>query len=84
MEKESAGCVFRDERLKKRFRLLLEQLWGSMGQTIPFACQDWASTKATYRFFANAHVCEQDILGGHFQATSERFAGSQGPMLAPT
>lgn len=81
MEEESAACVFRDERLKKRFRLLLEQFWGSMGQTIPFACQDWASTKAAYRFFANAHVCEQDILGGHFQATSERFAGSQGPIL---
>lgn len=81
MEKENAACVFRDERLKKRFRLLLEQFWGSMGQTIPFACQDWASTKAAYRFFANDHVCEQDILSGHFQATSERFSGSRGPIL---
>ena len=81
IEKENAACVFRDERLKKRFRLLLEQFWGSMGQTIPFACQDWASTKAAYRFFANDHVCEQDILSGHFQATNERFAGSRGPIL---
>jgi hypothetical protein len=32
MKKENAACVFRDERLKKRFRLLLEQFWGSMGQ----------------------------------------------------
>ena len=32
-------------------------------------------------FFANDHVNEQDILGGHFQATSERFAASDGPIL---
>jgi hypothetical protein len=81
MDKENAACNFRDERLKKRFRLLLQQFWSGMGQTIPFACQDWASTKAAYRFFANGQVCEQDILSGHFQATRERFAGATGPIL---
>lgn len=81
MGNENSACVFRHERLKKRFRLLLEQFWRGMGQTIPFACQDWASTKAAYRFFANDNVCEQDILSGHFQATSERLAGVQGPIL---
>jgi hypothetical protein len=81
MDKENAACNFRDERLKKRFRLLLQQFWSGMGQTIPFACQDWASTKAAYRFFANDQVCEQDILGGHFQATRKRFEGSTGPIL---
>ncbi|MFT5590643.1 MAG: hypothetical protein ACI9ZF_002837 [Bradyrhizobium sp.] len=40
MDKENAACNFRDERLKKRFWLLLEQFWTNMGQTIPFACQD--------------------------------------------
>lgn len=58
-----------------------QQFWNSMGQTVPFACQDWASTKAAYRFFANSHVCEQDILGAHFQATRERFKGATGPIL---
>lgn len=81
MDKENAACNFRDERLKKRFRLLLQQFWSGMGQTIPFACQDWASTKAAYRFFANDQVCEQDILGGHFQATRDRFADTTGPIL---
>jgi hypothetical protein len=81
LDKEHAACHFRDERLKKRFRLLLRQFWASMGQSIPFACQDWANTKAAYRFFANDHVSEQDILSGHFQATRERFAGSNGPIL---
>jgi hypothetical protein len=35
-----------------------------MGQTIPFACQDWASTKAAYRFLSNDRVSEYDILSG--------------------
>lgn len=81
MDQENSACNFRDERLKKRFRLLLEQFWKNMGQSIPFACQDWANTKAAYRFFSNDHVSEQDILGGHFQATSERFANAEGPIL---
>lgn len=81
IDKENAACNFRDERLTKRFRLLLKQFWTNIGQSIPFACQDWAGTKAAYRFFANADVSEQDILGGHFQATSERFANSHGPIL---
>jgi hypothetical protein len=83
MDQENSACNFRDERLKKRFRLLLEQFWKNMGQSIPFACQDWANTKAAYRFFSNDHVSEQDILGGHFQATSERFANAEGPILSP-
>jgi hypothetical protein len=27
-------------------------------------CQDWANTKAAYRFFANERVTEEDILAG--------------------
>lgn len=80
-DQENSACHFRDERLKRRFRLLLEQFWKNMGQSIPFACQDWANTKAAYRFLANDHVSEHDILGGHFQATSERFANAEGPIL---
>jgi Transposase DNA-binding len=81
LDREVTECKFQDERLGKRFRILLERLWGSMGQSIPFACQDWANTKAAYRFLANDRVGEQDILSGHFQATRERFANSDGPVL---
>ncbi|WP_082854991.1 transposase DNA-binding-containing protein [Paraburkholderia phytofirmans] len=52
-----------------------------MGQPTPFACQDWASTKAAYRFFANDRVSEQDILSGHFQVSAARFFATDGPML---
>ncbi len=45
------------------------------------ACQDWANTKAAYRFLSNERVSEEDILTGHFQATRERFARSEGPIL---
>ena len=50
-------------------------------QTIPLACQDWASTKAAYRFFSNPKVEEGDILAGHFEATKVRYAASEGPIL---
>ncbi len=52
-----------------------------MGASIPLACQDWASTKAAYRFFSNDRVSEAEILAGHFQATRDRFAATDGPIL---
>jgi hypothetical protein len=73
--------VFRDARLGKRFRELLIQLGGGMGESIPFACQDWANTKAAYRFFSNDRVQEGDILSGHFGATRERFEATEGKVL---
>jgi hypothetical protein len=73
LDREIAGSEFKDARLRKRFGTLLEQLWRGMGQTIPLACQDWANTKAAYRFMDNDRVSKQDILSGHFQATAQRF-----------
>jgi len=52
-----------------------------MGESIPFACQDWANTKAAYRFFANERVEEDDILSGHFAATRARYDAADGPIL---
>ncbi len=46
--------------------------------SIPFACQDWANTKAAYRFLDNENVSESEILEGHFQSTAERFAATEG------
>jgi hypothetical protein len=81
LDREIAGSEFHDVRLRKRFGVLLEQLWKGMGQTIPLACQDWANTKAAYRFMDNDRVSEQYILSGHFQATAQRFAATDGPIL---
>lgn len=69
VDREFAGATFADERLGKRFRALLEQLSSSPGDAIPLVCQDWANTKAAYRFLDNERVNEADILAGHFHAT---------------
>jgi len=78
---EVAGCDFADARLGKRLGSLIQMLYGSIGGTIPFVCQDWANTKAAYRFFSNSRVDENAILTGHFLSTRERVRASDGPLL---
>ena len=80
-DSEIAGCTLGDERLKRRLGTLLAQLGGAVGQSIPLVCQDWANTKAAYRFFANDRVNEADILAGHFQSTRGRVSASDGPIF---
>lgn len=81
LDLELSGCKFKDARLAKRFRKLIEQTEDAVGESIPHACEDWANTKAAYRFFANPRVSEDDILSGHFAATGERVAERTEPVL---
>ncbi|MDA0836106.1 MAG: IS4 family transposase [Planctomycetota bacterium] len=81
VERELHGCNFPDERLKSRLGELLNQLGQKIGDTLPTACQDWAATKAAYRFFSNPRVNESIILAGHFEATRARIAAAKGPIL---
>jgi hypothetical protein len=81
IEQELAGCHFRDQRLGQRLRQLLTHMACAVGSSIPLACQDWANTKAAYRFLSNPKVSEHAILQGHFQATHSRFAAVGGPIL---
>src|SRR5271154_4886509 len=81
IDDDFGDVTFADERLGKRFRTLLGQLSSSPGDAIPMVCQDWANTKAAYRFFDNDRVSEADILGGHFQATRDRASATDGPIL---
>lgn len=37
------------------------------------ACQNWATTKAAYRFFQNDNVSYQNIIESHVQATKDRI-----------
>jgi hypothetical protein len=80
-EREIDESSFKDARLGRRFGELLRQIGDGMGGSIPFVCQDWASTKAAYRFFANERVEESDILSGHFAATRTRYDDCKGPIL---
>jgi hypothetical protein len=81
VDREIAGCEFGDARLGNRFRKLLAQIGSAMGQSIPLVCQDWANTKAAYRFFSNGRVCEADILAGHFQSTRDRVVATDDLVL---
>jgi hypothetical protein len=58
LEKEVEASEFQDARLRKRIGMVLERLWSGVCQTIPFACHDWAPTKAAYRFLSNDRVSE--------------------------
>ena len=80
-EGEADAAAFSDARLGRRFMDLLRCFGDRMGATIPLACQDWANTKAAYRFFANPNVEEGQILSGHFEATKARYGSCEGPVL---
>lgn len=81
VERELDGGAFPDQRLKTRLGKLLGDLGRRIGGTVPAACQDWAATKAAYRFFSNPRVDEGIILAGHFAATAARFAAVTGTVL---
>lgn len=81
IDQELAGCEFADVRLGNRFITIVEKLSKEIGATIPMACQDWANTKAAYRFFSNERVSEHDILAGHFHSTRDRFRATDGLAL---
>jgi hypothetical protein len=81
IERELVGSEFTDVRLNKRFRKLFQQLSEGTGESIPLVCQDWANTKAAYRFLSNHRVNEGDILAGHFQSTRERFTATNSTVL---
>lgn len=81
VERETEGCEFPDERLRTRFAKLLVQLSEKIGAALPTACQDWAATKAAYRFFDNSRIDESIILAGHFAATKARMTSAQGSIL---
>jgi hypothetical protein len=81
IDAELAGCALGDKRLCDRLRQLLHQLEGAMGAPLPVACQDWANTKAAYRFLSSERFGEDAILAGHFQAAAGRFAATAGLVL---
>src|SRR5262245_42880412 len=83
VKRELDGCEFPDQRLKARLGKLLGDLGERIGGTVPAACQDWAATKAAYRFFSNPRVDEGVILAGHLAATATRFAAAAGTVLVP-
>ena len=62
-----------DQRLTKRLTLIAEIFANHPTFSIPQACGPWSITKATYRFFDNDKVKDQDILTPHQLATQKRL-----------
>ena len=81
IDRELDGCNFGDVRLAKRFGKLLGMMSDGIGRSVPYACQDWANTKAAYRFFSNDEVNEDQIMAGHFQPTRRRLSQASSKIL---
>jgi len=62
VEHELAGGTFPDRRLKSRLGRLLGDFGERLGRTLPMAWQEWAGTKAAYRFFDNHRLDDGVIL----------------------
>ena len=81
IDDELAESVLSDKRLKKRLLSVSKRIASNIGETIPNACEDWANTKAAYRFLSNQNVTETQILEGHFISTARRASEVEGPLL---
>ena len=81
VEEETAGCGFGDARLNRRLSMMMAAMGERPGKSLPAAFQDWANTKAAYRFLSNETVSEDKILAGHFGASGLRVQATDGPIL---
>jgi hypothetical protein len=72
VEDEFCSAQFGDNRLNKRFFKLASDLAQRPSESIHTASQDWAATKAAYRFFNNSNVEHRKILNPHFESTQQR------------
>ena len=61
-----------DARLNKRLTKLCDSFSESPESPINQACEDWAETKAAYRFFKNENVEAREIMKAHRLKTAER------------
>jgi hypothetical protein len=72
LRKEFQSAEFGDQRLTDRLIQVGDRLGRAPAESIPNACEDWASTKATYRFCDNEHVDPNEILDAHKRTQQSR------------
>lgn len=70
---EFAHIELNDVRLNRRCQDLATALGQQPTAPINQACEDWADTKAAYRFFDNPKVTSGEIQAPHQQRTVERM-----------
>jgi hypothetical protein len=82
LDGELASFNFADERLTERLRKLQGQRGGAMGQSIPFACQEWANAKGAYRFLSNDRSTRRTFRACAGLGDNTHVAASgEGPLL---
>jgi hypothetical protein len=70
---ETKSADFGDERLDRRYSLLLDRLGDKPSLSIPAACGGTSETEAAYRFFDNERVSADLVLRPHRDATLDRI-----------
>jgi len=79
VQTEFQHADFGDTRLTDRLVQIGDELGSSPAESIPLACEDTASTKATYRFCDNEYVNPTEILASHRQAQQLRIQETDEP-----
>ena len=69
---EMGQAALSDKRLNARLVSICDRFSEAPECPIKQACEDWAETKAAYRFFGNQAVIAADILEPHRQMTAQR------------
>lgn len=82
IETETKGADFGDERLNRRYELLLDRLSEKPSLSIPAACQGLAETTAAYRFFNNDKTDAGKVLQPHYEATVGRIRAQEVVIVA--
>ncbi len=77
VQQEFQSAEFGDERLTDRLMQVGNRLGRAPAESIPNACEDWASTKATYRFCDNERVDPDEILSAHKREQHSRVCDSE-------
>jgi len=72
-EEEFATVALKDVRLNRRCQVLAGALEQQSLVPLNQACEDWADTKAAYRFMDNPKVSPAAIVAPHCQRTVERM-----------
>src|SRR5262245_32370980 len=70
---ETATAAFGDERLDKRFALLLDRMSQHPSLKFTAGCTGRAEIQAAYRFVDNDRVDEHKVLAPHRDATVQRI-----------
>ena len=70
--KEFSGVDLGDRRLSKRCGKLAKGMALNPEKSLPKALEDWAQTKAAYRFLSNENVTREKLLKPHIAQTALR------------